>query len=76
MARTAWKRRQSDGICQKTKSHVEKKKVVRFKLRPDREKMSQRMCISEQPFGTIKRAMGEAYFWLKGKQKVGGDLTP
>ena len=32
--------------------------------------MSQRMCISEQPFEIIKRAMGAAYFLLKGKQKV------
>ncbi len=38
----------------KIKSHCEKKKVVRFNLRPDREKMNQRMCISEHPFGTIK----------------------
>lgn len=51
------------------------KKVVRFKLRPDREKMNQRMCISEHPFGTIKRAMGAACFLLKGKQKVGGEFA-
>lgn len=44
----------------KAKYHFEKKKVVRFKLRPDREKMNQRMCISEHPFGTIKRAMGSS----------------
>lgn len=31
----------------KVRYHFEKKKVVRFKLRPDREKMNQRMCISE-----------------------------
>lgn len=59
----------------KAKYHFEKKKVVRFKLRPDREKMNQRMCISEHPFGTIKRAMGAAYFLLKGKQKVGGEFA-
>lgn len=59
----------------KAKYHFEKKKVVRFKLRPDREKMNQRMCISEHPFGTIKRAMGAACFLLKGKQKVGGEFA-
>lgn len=59
----------------KKKYHFEKKKVVRFKLRPDREKMNQRMCISEHPFGTIKRAMGAAYFLLKGKRKVGGEFA-
>lgn len=35
---------------------AEKEKVVRFKLRPDREKVEKRMCISEHPFGTIKWA--------------------
>ena len=59
----------------KKKYHFEKKKVVRFKLRPDSEKMNQRMCISEHPFGTIKRAMGAAYFLLKGKRKVGGEFA-
>ena len=59
----------------KNKGHFEKKKVVRFKLRPDREKMSRRMCISEHPFGTIKRALGAAYFLLKGKQKVSGEFA-
>lgn len=59
----------------KAKYHYEKKKLVRFKLRPDREKMKQRMCISEHPFGTIKRAMGAAYFLLKGKQKAGGEFA-
>lgn len=59
----------------KAKYHFEKEKVVRFKLRPDREKMSQRMSISEHPFGTIKRAMGAAYFLLKSKRKVGGEFA-
>lgn len=59
----------------KTKGHFEKKKVVRFKLKPDREKMNQRMSISEHPFGTIKRAMGAAYFLLKSKRKVRGEFA-
>ena len=63
------------GNRKKAKYHFEKKKIVTFKLRPDREKMNQRMCISEHPFGTIKRAMGAAYFLLKGKQKVGGEFA-
>jgi len=57
------------------RGHYEKRKVVRFKLRPDREKMSKRKCISEHPFGTIKRAMGAAYFLLKGKRKVSGEFA-
>ena len=59
----------------KTKHHFEKKKVVRFKLRPDREKMNQRMCISEHLFGTIKRVIKAAYFLLKGKREVGGEFA-
>jgi len=30
------------------------------------------MCLSEHPFGTIKRAMGVGYFLLKGIRKVAG----
>lgn len=55
--------------------HYEKKKVVRFKLRPDRGKMDQRKSISEHPFGTIKRWLGASYFLLKGKRKVGGEFA-
>lgn len=44
-------------------------------LKPDREKTNQRMCLSEHPFGTIKRAMGATYFLLKGMRKVAGKFT-
>lgn len=47
-------------------------KVVKFFLKPDWEKTAQRMCLSEHPFGTIKRAMGVGYFLLKGIRKVAG----
>lgn len=60
---------------EKSKYHFEKEKVVRFKLKPDREKMIQRMSISEHPFGTIKREMGAAYFLLKSKRKAGGEFV-
>ena len=59
----------------KEKWHYEKIKIVKFFLKPDREKMSQRMCLSEHPFGTIKRAMGATYFLLKGIQKVAGEFA-
>lgn len=42
----------------------------RFFFKPDREKMAQRMCLSEHPFGTIKRAMESTHFLLKGLEKV------
>ena len=59
----------------KGKYHFEKRKVVRFFLRPDRNKTAQRMCLSEHPFGTIKRAMGFSYFVLKGLRKVTGEFA-
>ncbi len=59
----------------KEKIKFEKVKVVKFKLKPNIEKMAQRMCISEHPFGTIKRAMGASYFLLKGKKKVEGEFA-
>ena len=33
------------------------------------------MCLSEHPFGTIKRAMGATYFLLKGMRKVDGEFA-
>ena len=51
------------------------KKVVRIVFRPDRKKMTNRMCLSEHPFGTIKRALNGGYFLLKGKKKVTGEFA-
>ncbi len=57
------------------KWHYEKAKVVKFTLKPDRKKTGQRLCLSEHPFGTIKRAVGAAYFLLKGLRKVAGEFA-
>lgn len=57
------------------KYHYEKRKVVRFVLKPDRNKTAERMCLSEHPYGTIKRAMGFTYFLLKGMRKVTGEFA-
>lgn len=59
----------------KGKYHFETKKVVRFFLKPDRNKTAERMCLSEHPFGTIKRAMGFSYFLLRGLKKVTGEFA-
>lgn len=59
----------------KRKYHFEVKKVVRFILKPDRNKTAERMCLSEHPFGTIKHAMGFSYFLLKGIRKVTGEFA-
>ena len=53
----------------------EKIKVVILNLRPDREKMSQRLCLSEHPFGTIKHSMNAGYFLLNGLEKVTGEFA-
>ncbi|XBX05695.1 transposase [Enterocloster clostridioformis] len=60
---------------QETKIRFKKEKVVRFFLKPSIEKMSQRMCLSEHPFGTIKRAMVATYFLLRGLRKVSGEFA-
>jgi transposase len=57
------------------KYEYETVKVARFDLKPNRKKMSKRMCLSEHPFGTIKRAMGFTYFLLRGMEKVDGEFA-
>lgn len=59
----------------KKKLQFEKVKLVRFKLKPDRKKMGQRLRLSEHPFGTLKRALGASYFLLKGKRKNNGEFA-
>jgi len=55
--------------------HYEKKKIVKIVLRPDKTKMQKRMCLSEHPFGTIKRSMNAGYFLLRGLVKVDGEFA-
>jgi len=45
-------------------------KIVKLKFKPDRRKLAERKCLSEHPFGTVKRALGASYFLLKGIEKV------
>jgi len=59
----------------KQKGRFEKVKIVKMKFRPDRNKTSERMCISEHPFGTIKRTMNAEYFLLRKKRKVDGEVA-
>ena len=67
--------KECENAKQAVKGHFEKVKVVKFFLKPSFEKMSQRMCLSEHPFGTIKRAMGATYFLLKGLRKATGEFA-
>ena len=59
-------------ITTKTQVRVEKKVIFRF--RPDREKLDNRKCLSEHPFGTIKRYMNGDHFLLKGIRKVKAEI--
>ena len=63
------------GKKQAQKGVFKKIKIVLLKLRPDRGKMSQRLCLSEHPFGTIKHAMNAGYFLLNGMDKVTGEFA-
>lgn len=65
----------SDFRRKRAKGHYEKRKVVIFILKPDSKKTEKRMCLSEHPFGTIKRTMGAAYFLLRGLRKVTGEFA-
>ena len=68
--------KEADNIkAAKGMSHFERVKIVSFFLKPDRTKTVERMCLSEHPFGTIKRAMGFSYFLLKGLRKVTGEFA-
>ena len=45
----------------------------RVRARP--EVMRRRQQLSEPPFGTIKRAMGQGYFLMRGLNKVGAEMS-
>jgi transposase len=45
----------------------------RVRARP--ELLRRRQQLSEPPFGTIKRAMNQGYFLLKGLDKVGAEMS-
>ena len=51
------------------------KKIITYTLHLDQNKMSQRKCLSEHPFGTMKRTLGAYYFLLKTKVKVEAEMA-
>ena len=51
------------------------KTVVNYTLNLAKSKMEQRKCLSEHPFGTIKRTLGSYYFLLKSKTKVETEMA-
>ena len=57
------------------KGHFETVTIVRLTFTPKRALMEKRMCLSEHPFGTIKRSMEADYFLLRGKEKTTGEFA-
>jgi transposase len=53
--------------------YAAKKKVV-IRIREDKGKLQERMCLSEHPFGTVKWYHGAHYFLCRGKEKVSGEM--
>lgn len=64
-----------DSIPKRTKRKSILKKVVRYTLHLDENKMNNRKCLSEHPFGTIKRSLGQYYFLLRGFAKVNAEMS-
>jgi transposase len=54
------------------KDQPEKKVVIHIKA--DKEKLKQRMCLSEHPFGTVKWYHGAHYLLCRGKEKAAAEL--
>jgi len=54
---------------------LRKVRKVTIKLTLDKEKIANRKCVVEHPFGTIKRSQDGTYTLLSGKEKVGADLS-
>ena len=60
---------------QKRRGKREKRMMVTIVLVPDRRKMANRMCLSEHPFGSIKRFQDSSYFLLRKNAKVTGEFA-
>jgi len=47
----------------------------RARLSEEPDKLRQRQCLSEHPFGTIKHGRHQGYFLLRGLQKVRAEIN-
>lgn len=54
------------------KDHPQKKVVLR--IEKDKKKLKEWMCLSEHPFGTVKRHHGAYYLLCKGKEKAEAEM--
>jgi hypothetical protein len=46
-----------------------------LRVRGHPEKLGLRKRLVEHPFGTMKRAMNQGYFLMKGKKKVAAEMS-
>jgi len=53
---------------------LKQKALVTIRLKEDKAKLLQRMCLSEHPFGTIKWYHGAHYLLCRGKEKASAEL--
>src|SRR5450756_253492 len=47
---------------------------MRERVKNNPDSVKKRNCMSEHPFGTIKRSFNHGYFLTKGLVKVGGEM--
>lgn len=55
------------------KDYQKPKKVV-IRIKEDKDKIKERMCLSEHPFGTVKWFHGAHYLLCKGKEKASAEM--
>jgi len=54
--------------------HEEILDEMRKRVEENKDVVKKRNCMSEHPFGTIKRGFNQGYLLLKGLRKVGGEM--
>lgn len=59
----------------KMKKNFLKKEVAEFKLKINLELLARRQCLSEHPFGTVKRSLNGYYLLLRGKKKASAEMS-
>jgi transposase len=67
----------TEGVGRRIKRLVDEEVMERMaaRVRAGPEKLQLRRELVEHPFGTIKRWMGQGYFLMRGKAKVGTEMS-
>jgi transposase len=71
------KKQCTEGVQRRIKRLVDEEVMERMaaRVRAGPDKLRIRRALVEHPFGTIKRAMGQGYFLMRGKSKVGTEMS-